>query len=131
MSITVGQIALYSKDIQKISTFLSDLLETEIQPAGEGVRLIHQSFTIVVIDGSQDEAKRAPNLTVVDFSVDSLQELEDLRQKYLFFRYRDDAGLTDESSPEFSCDVKSIGPIHYFVVVDPDGRKWKFSYRDI
>ncbi len=130
MSISVGQIALYSKDIQKISSFLSDLLETEIMPAGDAVRLVHQNFTIVVIDGSLDKTTRAPNLTVVDFFVSSLQELEDLRQKYLFFRYRDDAGLKD-AGQEFSCEVKSYGPIHFFVVIDPDGRKWKFSFRDI
>ena len=44
MSMRVGQLALYSRDIQTTSSFLSDLLETEIIPAGEGVRLVHKEF---------------------------------------------------------------------------------------
>jgi hypothetical protein len=124
MSISVGQIALHSKDIQKCSSFLSDLLDTEIIPAGDAVRLVHKSFTIVVIDGSDNKIESSANLTVIDFFVDSIQELEDLRQKYLFFHYR-------ENSIEASCELRTIGPISFFVIVDPDGRKWKFSYRNI
>lgn len=131
MSMRVGQLALYSRDIQTTSSFLSDLLETEIIPAGEGVRLVHKEFTIVVIDGGKESSSALPNLTVVDFFVDSLQELEELRQKYLFFRYRHDAGLSSANPNQINCEITKIGPFHFFVIVDPDGRKWKFSFRDI
>lgn len=129
MTIQIGQIALYSKDKATLSSFLSELLDADILPTGDAVRLVHSNFTIIILDGSDSSSQRTPNDIVVDFFVDSISELEDLKQKAEFFQYRFNSGHNIEESEKV--EIQSIGPFHFFYLKDTDSRKWKFSFRDI
>ena len=130
MTIQIGQVALYSKDKANLASFLSDILEAEILPTGDAVRLVHENFTIIILDGSEVQGPATPNDIVVDFFVESLSELEDLKQNAEFFQYRYNSSQSSQN-PSENVEIQSIGPFHFFYLRDTDNRKWKFSFRDL
>ncbi|EQC43637.1 hypothetical protein M899_1821 [Bacteriovorax sp. BSW11_IV] len=127
MSIRFGQLALYSKNKTELAHFLSELLEMEIKSAGEGVRLIADDISIIIFD---DPRSNPANMNMmVDFFVDSKEELSELANKAQFFAYRFGLLAEGQDVGEIVGPIRGIGPLSYFFATDTDGRKWKFSHR--
>lgn len=127
MSIKFGQLALYSKNKSELANFLSELLEMELKSTGEGIRLICNEFSIIIFD---DPRSNPTNMNMmVDFFVDSLEELSELANKAQFFAYRFGLLQSEEDIKDIVGPIRSIGPLSYFFATDTDGRKWKFSHR--
>ncbi|OIQ17468.1 MAG: hypothetical protein BM556_11725 [Bacteriovorax sp. MedPE-SWde] len=67
--------------------------------------------------------------TLVDFYVDSEDDLNELNSKIEFLTYRlQSSGESEEliqsmKKPE----IKDLGEVKFFFMTDPDGRRWKIS----
>lgn len=128
MGLYFGQLALYSKNVNELAAFLSELLEAELRPAENAVRLIHGHFTMIIFEEPRSGATN--NNMMVDFFLESKEELEELHQKAQFFTYRLRPTESQQSIENIVSNIKNLNVISYFFVTDTDGRKWKFSYRE-
>lgn len=127
MDLKLAQIVLYSHHKENVAQFFSGLFDMDIIPVGEGVKLVHPDFHLVVIAADENiPKKRMPASLVLDFHVDSSEELIALHQKIQFLSYRHhfDFVATSEGA------IQKHGKIQTFFLSDPDGRKWKFTHKE-
>lgn len=127
MDLKLSQIILYSYHKENVAQFFSGLFDMDILPVGEGIKLIHSDFHFVVIAADQTlPVKKLSAGLVLDFKVDTKDELIALHQKvqFLSYRYHFDFAPMDEGK------LHQHGKISTFFLNDPDGRKWKFSCKE-
>jgi catechol-2,3-dioxygenase len=131
MAISIGQIILQSRRIEEMAQFLSELFEMEIYPSddGEGVFLLGETFKISLVrpEESNPLTRHNDRDILIDFFAPTLRELEDILHKVQFLNYR----MSEEKTSSFheKASLNKIGESYYFHLRDPEGRKWKFSYR--
>lgn len=90
------------------------------------ILLTHQEFNILIVQTGEDHSPSTNDDMAIDFSLSSEQELKDLFQKVQFIKYRMQNGKMDEVMVQATL-VKQNDEF-YFEVVDPELRKWRFSY---
>ncbi len=123
MSLKLRQIVLMSRDKHLLSSFLSELLELDLVPTGEGVRLSGAGFQLLILESGSASSQSIQNAALlIDFAVDSYDALSELQQKCQFFAYR------FQLPPHSEAEIKTMGALSYFILRDPEGRKWKFSF---
>jgi hypothetical protein len=124
MSVNLRQIVLASPRPTIVAQLLSDVLDWPMTPVGEGVRLGLEGQGSLLFIKAQIKAPRGQGIdsTLVDFWVETDQELDELHQRWQFARYRH--GLDAEGHVPLT----TTDTARYFIIHDPDGRKWKFSF---
>lgn len=127
MDLKLSQIILYSHHKENVAQFFSGLFDMDIMPVGEGIKLLHPDFHFVVIAADQSlSVKKLSASLVLDFKVDTKDELIALHQKIQFLSYR----YHFDFAPDGEGKLQQHGKISTFFLSDPDGRKWKFSSRE-
>ena len=121
MTMKLAQIILYSQDQHSLALFLSELMDIELEKLSEGIRLKSDEQSFLIVGPTPKSA--GPSDLMLDFELEEKQDLEDFWHKFQFLKYRfelpDSQGSTMTHTDNMS----------FFVLQDPDGRKWKFSYR--
>ena len=130
MALSFGQLVLYSRNPRDLAKFLAELLDLEMHqpPQGDGILLRGSLIKISIVTASAQHlfSKGNDRDLMMDFSVESLDELEDFLHKIQFMNYRH-----GEESPQGpKVQLSKVGKTYFFLVKDIDGRKWKFSYRE-
>ena len=121
MSLRLRQIVIASNHHETVAKMLAELLEWPLSPVGtESIRVGEaDSCSLLFLHSARPGLAEA---TIVDFGVESEEELMDLHQRWQFVKYR--YGL--ESCKEGQVIVTTTAK--YFLITDPEGRKWKFSF---
>lgn len=126
--ISLNQIVLHTRNVPTLTAFLSDLLEMEIiqEPGNDSVLLKQENYQFLILESSADQlfAKETKRDIWLDFSLDSLEELENLLQKIKFQQYR------HGESGEDVIKLQKDDSFCFFVINDPDGRALRFSFRE-
>ncbi len=127
MSVTVANITLYSRNPKGLAHFFSELLDLDILPivGAEGISVHSEKVTIKVLKANADQLfhKAGERDVMIEFSLASQQELEDLLHKVQFLSYRQNA-----EKPLPRAKLSKVGSQIFFFLKDPDGRNWKFSF---
>lgn len=117
----LSRMILYSRDTKVLSSFLSEMFDTELMPENETI--IHQSdimdFQVCPLKKRRKKEVGAES-QLLEFILDGDESLESIKQKIQFFSYRHQLSLDDLVVKE------APGQI---VVKDPDGRHWQFTSR--
>lgn len=121
MSFKIAQLILFSQDTKRLAQFLSDLFDMELLKLSDGIQLSSSHLTLLVVGPTKKAA--GPSDLMVDFEVESAEDLENFWQKVQFFKYRYE--LEDHQEEK----ITKTDTMSYFVLKDPDGRKWKLSHR--
>lgn len=130
MAISLGQMILYSKDKKLLSSFLSQLLELETSVNDGDIILSSMYLSLRIVDftsGNSDFRDEDLNYSgdlIIDFFVSSEDELKKTMQRVEFLNY-----CMKDLLKESSFELKSIGNTKFLEVIDPDNRKWRFTYR--
>ena len=125
--VRLGQIVLFSKDKQRLASFLCDLFELEMEINSDSISLSNGEISFLVIE--RPRLAECGSSTLIDFYVDSYDELVELNNKIEFLTYRlQSSGESEEllqtmKKPE----IKDLGEVKFFFMTDPDGRRWKVS----
>jgi catechol-2,3-dioxygenase len=127
MSVSVANITLFSRNPQDLAHFFSELLDLDILPivGGEGIKVHSEKVTIRVLKANADQLfhKAGDRDVMIEFSLPSQQDLEDLLHKVQFLSYRQNS-----EKPVPRAKLSKIGDEVFFFLKDPDGRSWKFSF---
>jgi len=131
MSYRVGPYILYSKNATELAQFLSELLDLDIKPGEPGVVWVTNSLlSFQIIQDSHDDSPLTQTKrrdTVLSFSMDELQYLEDLLYKVKFLNYRQ--GGHRSNNGEEKAKLHQKGGEYFFFLKDLDGRSWKFFFQ--
>ena len=125
--VRLGQIVLFSKDKQRLASFLCDLFEMEMDINADSISLGDGEISFLIIE--RPRLAECGSSTLVDFYVDSEDDLNELNSKIEFLTYRlQSSGESEEliqsmKKPE----IKDLGEVKFFFMTDPDGRRWKIS----
>jgi hypothetical protein len=121
MSLRLRQIVIASNKQETVAKVMADLLEWPIVAVGlDGIRVgTNDSSSLLFINSKKSGLAEA---ALVDFSVESQEELNDLHQRWQFVKYR--YGLKDCKEGQLT----ATSTAKYFMITDPEGRKWKFSF---
>ena len=119
-------IVLNTTDKRKLSNYISEIFDKPIAILNNqySINMDGLKFIFKQVEGEIDQSDFEH--TQLEFSVDSLEALEDLLKKVQFYHYRLNAGEKTERDFEIP-DIHGDCDIHYFEVADTDNRKWKFS----
>jgi len=119
-------IVLNTTDKRKLSNYISEIFDKPIVILNNqySINMDGLKFIFKQVEGVIDQSDFEH--TQLEFSVDSLEALEDLLKKVQFYHYRLNAGEKTERDFEIP-DIHGDCDIHYFEVADTDNRKWKFS----
>ncbi len=117
MSLSFGQIILYSKDPAKLFHFISYLFDVEAKEVNldEGFLFFDMNnvnFKIVRLEKGRIEAK-----PIFSLQVNSPKELAELKQSLEFFYYKE--GISKSAKITLNDDCLSFK--------DPDGRSWEID----
>lgn len=125
MTMKLAQIILYSQDQNSLALFLSELMDIELEKLSEGIRLKGDEHSFLIVGPTPKSP--GPSDLMLDFELEERQDLEDFWQKFQFLKYRYE--LPEHSGGK----ITHLDSMSFFVLHDPDGRKWKFScrYRDV
>lgn len=127
MPANVNTIILYSQHPKELASFFSELLDLDLKPiaTGEGIVVHSENVAIKVLKANADQLfhKAGERDLMVEFSYESQQELEDLLHKVQFLSYRQNA-----EKPVPRAKLSKVGDEVFFLLKDPDGRTWRFSY---
>lgn len=127
--VKLGQIILFTKDQARLSAFLCDLFELEIDNSKQSIRLVNEDLSFLII-----EKKDMPSQSnvLIDLFVSGESELEELKDKVEFLNYRhgiqfgNSDGTTVQTKPAVN-PIEDIGAMKFFFMTDPDKRRWKIS----
>ncbi len=126
--IVLGQIVLFTKNKMRLTSFLSDLFDLEIDNSKDSVRLVNEDLSFLIIE--RDENLNNQGTLMLDFFVSSFDELRHIRDKYQFLNYRQNSLNQDGTSHALSAqaiEIKEAGEMSFFFFTDPDQRRWKVS----
>lgn len=125
--VRLGQIVLFSKDQQRLASFLCDLFELEMEINSDSISLSNGEISFLIIE--RPRLAECGSSTLVDFYVDTFEELQELNSKIEFLSYRlQSSGESEELiSAMKKPEIKDLGDVKFFFMTDPDGRRWKVS----
>jgi hypothetical protein len=129
MEVSLKQIILYARDPQVTAKFLTALLDFEDyqldSPKGKGIVIDSKGWSFFILKAKAEHllALEESRDMEVNFSVSSREVLDDLLHKLQFYQYRSEEHKSHEP-PKMIKDDDHI----YFKAIDPDGRRWVFSY---
>ncbi len=122
----VGQIILFTKDKNMLSRFLSDLFDLEPEVDQDAIRVKGSNISFLVIE--RDKLAQSGSSNIIDFFVDSFEELEAMHKKVEFIYYRYQISEIDESFQiPIIPEIKNSPEMSFFFITDPDKRRWKVS----
>ena len=120
MSVSIGQIIIDSANKEKLSNFLSSLIDLEIFPNGEEVILYSDNIRFSIVDRNGDRSHS--NSMKVDLHLGDELTLEEVKQRFEFLNYRDSIGkLVDQG------DIKDCQTHAFMEFVDFEGRSWRLT----
>lgn len=121
MSLRLRQIVMASHQVETVAKLLAELLEWPLTAVGaDSIRVGPvESCSLLFIPSKRSVLAEA---ALVDFGIESESELNDLHQRWQFVKYR--YGLEDCKEGVLT----STSTAKYFMITDPEGRKWKFSF---
>ena len=124
--VRLGQIVLFTLNKQRLSSFLCDLFDLDVEINNESLRVYNSSLDFLLIENPNLEKTKTNSL--LDIHVDSYDDLIELKNniEFINYRYAQSADSTEMiiTSPE----IKDLGKIKFFFMTDPDGRNWKISF---
>ena len=110
-----GQIVVYSGDTERLAHFLERLLDAEMQREKAEIKLLHQHFTLSIRPGENTVAKGMN----MELYLPGEEDLDQLAQRAQFCLYQMKGEGANRSALKIEED--------HVLVVDPDGRPWKFT----
>lgn len=130
MGLKVSHINLFSPKPQELSQFFSELLDMDITPdkSGDGIWVENEYLRLFIGSSNADQLFHTGGErdVLLEFSLDSQEELEDLLHKVHFLSYRQAGEKVAKATPKAK--LSRVGDKVFFNLKDPDGRRWKFSY---
>lgn len=126
--VKLGQIILFSNNSKRLATFLCDLFDLELSPAEDAIGLSNGEVSFLVIE--RPKLAEFGSSTLIDFIVESSDDLDELHSKIEFLNYRLESSgesLTSLQTKELP-EIRDLGNVRFFFMTDPDGRRWKISY---
>lgn len=129
--VKLGQIVLFSKNSKLLATFLCDLFDLELKPLSDSIQLSDGDVTFLIIE--RPKLASQGSSTLIDFNVESSSILDELHSKIEFLNYRlsglaeAESSLHTKTAPE----INDLDGIRFFFMTDPDGRRWKISYKNL
>ena len=122
----VGQIILFSKDKQLLSRFLSDLFDLTPVADDEAIRVLGSNLSFLILE--REKLAFTGSSNIIDFFVDSEQELLAMHKKveFIYYRYSISEKLSDSEPATPS--IKESLEGKFFFITDPDKRRWKISF---
>lgn len=134
MGLIVGHLNLYSQKPKELAQFFSELLDLDIVPekGGDGIWVQGSTVKLFITQASAEQLfhKAGERDLMVEFSLATQTELEDLLHKVQFMSYRKIGDDARQKAAPSKAQLSKVGNQIFFNVKDPDGRRWKFSYRD-
>jgi hypothetical protein len=119
----MDKVVLFTYHKENLCSFLVHIFDMDVQVKEQGISLDHEHFRFKICD-AKDRPSMTQNNTMVELMVDSPCELEYLRQKMEFFKYR-----INQDSCESPEEIE-FRPNESLTFADPDGRRWKFTTLD-
>jgi len=119
-------IVLNTTDKRKLSNYISEIFDKPVVILNNQYSINMDGIKFIFKQVDDETVQSASKQTLLEFSVDSLEALEDLLKKVQFYHYRSNAKEKSERDFEIP-DIHGDCGIHYFEVADTDNRKWKFS----
>jgi hypothetical protein len=121
MSLRLRQIVIASNKQETVAKVMAELLEWPIAAVGvDSIRVgCIDSCSLLFISSKRSGLAEA---ALVDFGVESESELDDLHQRWQFVKYRYGLEACKEGQ------LTTTNTAKYFLITDPEGRKWKFSF---
>jgi hypothetical protein len=133
MGLFVSHLNLYSQKPKELAHFFSELLDMDILPdkGGDGIWVENHDLKLFINQASADQLfhKGGERDLLVEFKLDTLDELEDLLHKVHFLSYRQGTG-EEPTKPATKAKLSKVGNKVFFNILDPDGRRWKFCFTD-
>tara|TARA_R110002072_G_scaffold64203_8_gene159924 strand:- start:11413 stop:11805 length:393 start_codon:yes stop_codon:yes gene_type:complete len=126
MSLRLGNIVLFSRNPKILGSFLSDIFDSECLTLKDQTYYIDNeiaSFKILPIKADQLFAQGGERDFLLEIETGSLDELEDFLHKIQFLKFRH--GNTEEQG---KVELTRDQDCYFFIVRDPDGRRWKFFW---
>jgi len=115
MSLSFGEIYLYSKDPAKLSNFISFVLDVEASKSEDGH--IEFEFDQINFKILLSETKTKLEKTGFSLIVSALDELNEIKQLIEFYYYK-------EGNKKYQLPVIHQQTLNF---VDPDGRHWRID----
>jgi hypothetical protein len=126
MAMKLGQVVLFSRARDRLVNFLTELFDLELQDVSDGLMLKNQFTQFLVVEADKSQLLATNGDMILDFFVDSREELETFLQKAEFCFYRQGPNNDHIKRPT----INYAEGIFYFYLRDPDGRRWSFSFRE-
>ena len=123
MSLKFNHTVIYSKNKEKLSSYLSELLEASIHRIEEEIEIRTKDFHLVICDESDESGIRDDFKSAFHFHISSKKELDEMLKKVQFIRFRQ--GRNNEL-PTIEEKIMH-GKIRYFFKLQEDGHEWFFS----
>ena len=122
MNYEVAPLVLYSQDRTRMLNFMSDVFEFEVNNKDYSV---HCGGLFFQIENNQDNIEQiADNRVMFSFRIDSEDELDEIINKYNFFRYRREGSAFLEN-----VEVGESSLEKFVIIYDLDARPWKFFFK--
>lgn len=129
----LGQTILLTKNIPKLTSFLCEIFDLEIDNSRDSVRLVNEDLSFLLIERA--DILHGHSDMFLDFFVDSPTQLLEIKEKFEFFKYKSEnhqaAGDRTCAISNYTCEIKDIGPMQFIFIVDPDARRWKITYNNL
>ncbi len=122
----VGQVILFSKDKLLLSRFLSDLFDLMPSVDEDAIRIKGANISFLIIE--REKLAFSGSSNIIDFFVDSIEEIEAMHKKVEFIYYRYDIKDLDGESNKTVPSIKNSQEGSFFFITDPDNRRWKISF---
>ena len=124
----LGEILFYSEDTKSLSRYIQSLFDLEAVLDDDIIRIEQSDVTFAIKNRQLQSSVEVENNMVLDFHVASMDELSNFLEKIQFYYYR----LKDEFKVEPDVpEIVQSGNVYFCEISDPDGRVWRFSYRDL
>lgn len=101
---------------------MSDVFEFEVNNKDYSVHCGGLYFQIE--NNEQNLNQATDNRVMFSFRIDSLDELDEIINKYNFFRYRREGSAFSENFENGENEIEK-----YVIIYDLDARPWKFFYK--
>ncbi|MCO4795146.1 MAG: hypothetical protein KC493_15625 [Bacteriovoracaceae bacterium] len=114
----LGKVILYSKNKEKLAQLMSEVFDGDILPVDNGIGIDGENIKLLLLD--HPKRSLVPS-SILDFYLDTKEELLELENKLNFYSYRhgQDLGITYEKIENED--------LSYLLIKDFDNREWKFS----
>src|SRR3989339_1224657 len=119
-------IVLNTTDKKTLSNYISEIFDKQVSISNNQYVINMDGINFIFKQVDDDQVQHDSRHTLLEFSVDSVEALEDLLKKVQFYHYRLNAGKNTDRLFEIP-EIHGDQNIHYFEVEDTDNRKWKFS----